>query len=765
VSAIARKTLIKRPQPEVTPELGREHGLSADEYQRILGFLGRTPSYTELGIVSVMWSEHCSYKSSRIHLAKLPTKTTARTRVIQGPGENAGVIDIGDGQAAVFKMESHNHPSFVEPFQGAATGVGGILRDVFTMGARPIANLNSLRFGRPDHPRTRHLVDGVVAGIGHYGNCIGVPTVGGEVQFHAAYDGNILVNAFTLGLARTDRIFLGTASGLGNPVLYVGSKTGRDGIHGASLLASSEFEAGKEGHRPRVQVGDPFTEKLLLEACLELMAVPDLLIGIQDMGAAGLTSSSVEMAARAGSGIELDLDQVPLREDGMVPYEVMLSESQERMLMVVARGREAEALAIFEKWDLDCAVVGHVTDTGRIVLRAHDTTYVDLPIEPLSEGVKYDRPRSRPAYLDELQAFDPRTLPAPADLAAALLAVLGSPTVASKEWVYRQYDHMVQDGTVIRPGAADAAVVRVVAPDGRQKGIALAVDCPSRLCYLDPYEGARLTIAECARNLVCVGAQPLAVTDCLNFGNPEKPEIMWQFVECVRGLADMCRELDIPVVSGNVSLYNETDGKAIYPTPTVGIIGLIDDVTARPPLTQGFQRAGDVIVLLGLMTDELGGSEFLEVVHGKVAGAVPRLNEALELTVQRLTLDAARAGLLQSAHDLSEGGLAIGLAECCLTGPTPLGATIKAATPLRADHWLFSEGASRIVVTVRPDDLPRLAELASDLGAPALTLGTVGGASLSVELGPAGGARAVVVDVPVAELGTAFHRGFARIAE
>src|SRR5262245_45299993 len=545
-----------------------QHGLSESEYARILEHLGREPNLLELGIFSVLWSEHCSYKSSRRHLRGFPTKGP---RVLVGPGENAGVVDLGNGLAAAFKMESHNHPSYIEPYQGAATGVGGILRDVFTMGARPIALLNSLRFGRPEHPKTSWLVEGVVAGIAGYGNCIGVPTVGGEVAFDASYDGNCLVNVFTVGILKSDRIFKGTASGVGNPVIYVGSKTGRDGIHGATM-ASAEFDQQSESKRPTVQVGDPFTEKLLLEACLELFQT-DALVGIQDMGAAGLTSSSVEMAGRAGSGLEIDVALVPRREEGMTPYEVMLSESQERMLVVAKRGREEDVLRIFHKWDLDAAVIGKVTDSGRHVVLEKGKVVSDLPVGPLTDGAPvYDRPVKRPAELDALVAFDPLSLPPPGDLGEALLQLLSRPTIASKEWVFQQYDHSVRLGGVVKPGKGDAAVVRV---ECSEKALAMSADCNSRLVFLDPYEGARLTVAECARNVSCVGGEPLGLTDCLNFGNPEKPEIMWQFAEATRGLAAACRELNVPVVSGNVSLYNETDGKAILPTPTVAIVGLL----------------------------------------------------------------------------------------------------------------------------------------------------------------------------------------------
>jgi phosphoribosylformylglycinamidine synthase len=738
-----------KAQPEVTEALAREHGLSADEWARLCGLLGRTPSYTELGVASVMWSEHCSYKSSRRFLKGLPT---TGPRVVIGPGENAGAVDIGDGQVAIFKMESHNHPSFIEPFQGAATGVGGILRDVFTMGARPIACLNSLRFGKPGTARTRHLVEGVVAGIGFYGNCFGVPTVGGEVIFDEAYDGNILVNAFALGLARKDRIFLGTAAGVGNPVLYVGARTGRDGIHGATM-ASAEFGEGTEEKRPTVQVGDPFTEKLLLEACLELME-RDLVVGIQDMGAAGLTSSSVEMAGRAGNGIELDLDAVPRREQGMLPYEIMLSESQERMLLVAEKGREQEVLEIFGKWDLQAAVVGRVTDTGRLVVKADGAVHADLPIAPLTEGLVYDRPRARPAELDRLQALGQTPVAPPADLGKAALAVLGSPNVASKWWVWRQYDHMVQDGTVVRPGS-DAAIVRVFAPDGHAKGIALTVDCNGRFCKLDPYEGARLAIAECARNLSAAGAVPLAVTDCLNFGNPERPEIMWQFEQAVKGIADACRALETPVVSGNVSLYNETAGEAILPTPTVAMIGLIDDLDGR--VTQAFARADDEIAVLGRNTSELGGSEYEKIVGGRIAGKPPALDMALELAVQRAARELANRRLVRSAHDCSEGGLWVTLAEACVTGERPLGARVELAAAAGLDDvgLLFGEAPSRIVISYDPARRRDIEAVATQAGAPFEVVGKVGGARVTV----ARGGR-TVVELSVDECARAHRDGF-----
>jgi phosphoribosylformylglycinamidine synthase subunit PurL len=739
-------------EPTVDAALAKEHGLSPEEFQKVCDALGRTPSYTELGVVSVMWSEHCSYKSSRIHLGNLPTEGE---RVIQGPGENAGVVDIGDGQAVVFKMESHNHPSFIEPYQGAATGVGGICRDVFTMGARPIALADCLRFGRPDHPRTHYLVSGVVGGISGYGNSFGVPNVAGDVAFDPSYDGNILVNAFCLGLARADRIFKGYASGLGNPVLYVGARTGRDGIHGATM-ASAEFDEESESKRPAVQVGDPFMEKLLLEACLELME-SDVLVGIQDMGAAGLTSSSVEMAARAGSGIELDLEKVPMRETGMTAYELMLSESQERMLMVVKAGRENEALAVFDKWDLDAAVIGRVTDSGRVVVKMNGEVAADLPAELLAEGLKYERPTRRPAYLDEVVKLQPRDVPVPDDLSAVALRLLGSPNVASKEWVWRQYDHNVRHATVIRPGAADAGMVRVFSPDRtRAKGVAISAGCPQRLVYLDPYEGSRLTVAEAYANLVAVGATPLAVTDCLNFGNPEKPEIMWQFAESVRGLGDACRELGTPIVSGNVSLYNETEGQAIKPTPMIAMVGLLDDAARHA--TMGFAAAGHLVAIVGEQSGAVAGSEYLDYIHGMVAGVVRRFVPGEHLPVFDTVREAIEAGLLASAHDISDGGLFCAVAESCVTAAAPIGATLDLTEPdARPDALLFGEGPARFVVSFAPEQRAAVEALARKHDAPLAVVGQTGGDHIAITLA---GKPAVSVTVEVAHQAwtTAFRR-------
>ncbi len=711
-------------QPVVTPEMIASHGLTPEEYRKIVTLLGREPNYTELGVFSVMWSEHCSYKSSRHYLKRLPTEAP---HVLQGPGENAGVVDIGDGWAAAFKIESHNHPSFIEPYQGAATGVGGILRDVFTMGARPIASLNSLRFGNIEHPRSRYLLSGVVAGIGGYGNCIGVPTVGGEVYFDECYDANILVNAFTLGIAKKKRLFTGVARGVGNPVIYVGSKTGRDGIHGATM-ASESFSEEKEQRRPTVQVGDPFTEKLLLEACLELMET-DCIIGIQDMGAAGLTSSSTEMAGRAGTGVELDLSCVPLREPRMTPYEILLSESQERMLLVAKKGTEAEVRRIFEKWDLDAVVIGRVTDDRQFRARFNELEVACIPIAALTkEAPVYQRPVERPKLQDQIEQLDLSHIAEPADLGATLKLLIGSPNLASKEWVYRQYDHFVRGNTVVGPGA-DAAVVRI---KGTEKGLALTVDGNSRYCYLDPYVGGASAIAEAARNLACVGARPLGISDCLNFGSPENPEVMWQFSQVIEGMRDACAALKIPIVSGNVSFYNETDGVPIYPTPTVGMVGLVAKVANV--MTPWFKSAGDIVVLLGRTREELGGSEYLKVVHGLVKGTPPWIDLRLEQAVQSCCVEAIDKGIIRSAHDLSDGGLAITLAECCVSGPEkPLGVRIEMREMIRADALLFSESQSRVVVSVTEANLEQLREIAARHHVPTQVIGAVGGTSFVIQ--------------------------------
>ncbi len=729
------------------------HGLTRDEHDRIVRLLGREPTVTELGIFSVMWSEHCSYKSSRLHLKKLPTRGP---RVLQGPGENAGAVDIGDGLAAVFKIESHNHPSFIEPYQGAATGVGGIIRDIFTMGARPIALLNALRFGPLDGPhgaRTRRIVEGVVAGIGGYGNSIGIPTVGGEIAFEEPYAGNPLVNVLCLGIARAEALVKGTASGAGNPVYYVGAKTGRDGIHGATM-ASAEFDDRSAEKRPAVQVGDPFMEKLLLEACLELMKT-DALIGVQDMGAAGLTCSTCEMGARGGAGVEIDVHHVPQRETGMTPYEIMLSESQERMLLVVKKGREAEVERIFEKWDLHASHIGEVTTDGLMRVKDRGQVVAEIPNTALvDEAPVYDRPTKRPAYLEHVNTIDAGSL-GRIDPKDALLTILGSPTVASKRWVYRQYDTMVRTNTIALAGMS-AGVVRVKETN---RALAISTDGNGRYCYLNPRRGAMLALAEAARNVVCAGAVPVGGTNCLNFGNPERPEIMWQFVECVEGLAEACRALDIPITGGNVSLYNETDGKAIYPTPIIGVVGVIDDATRV--ITRTFKRDGDAIVLLGDDRGELGGSEYLRTVHGLVRGDAPELDLARERALQSVVSQAATAGLLQSAHDCSDGGISVTLAESCFdTGG--LGATIE-LEGASADTALFSESASRIVVSVSAGDEQELLKRAAAAGVPARRIGRVGESRLQISVN---GNR--VIDVAVADAenvwATALEKYFKRVA-
>ena len=736
----------------ITKAVIKQHKLSDEEYATVEKVLGRTPTYTELGVFSVMWSEHCSYKSSRVHLRRLPT---TGPKVIQGPGENAGVVDIGDGFAAVFKMESHNHPSFIEPYQGAATGMGGILRDVFTMGARPIAGLNSLRFGRPDHPRTAELLRGVVAGIGGYGNAFGVPTVGGELQFDASYDGNILVNAFTCGVARTDRIFYGRAAGIGNPIIYMGAKTGRDGIHGATM-ASDEFGDAKEGNgelatasairkgvRSTMQVGDPFMGKLLLEACLELFSA-NVLEGIQDMGAAGLTSSSVEMAGRAGNGLELDLDLVPRRAKKLTPYEILLSESQERMILVAQKGKEDAVLAICRKWDLDCAVIGRVTDTKRWVVTATpgfdpldgtkpqgaQVVAADIPVDALTDTAPiYDRPRKPGPRRADV------AVPATTDAGADLLALLASPNIGSRAWVWRQYDHIVRGGTLVRPGS-DAAVVRVPCErDGTtvMKYLAFACDCNGRHVELDPMNGAKMAIAEVCRNLVCSGAEPIGITDCLNFASPEVPETMNQFAEAIDGLAAACNALGVPIVSGNVSLYNETSDatgrKPILPTPTVAAVGQVAD--PADIVTQWFAREGELVFLLGSnATQGLGGSEYQAQKTGKLGGPGPVIDLAAEARLQRLVLELARAHLLSSAHDVADGGLAVTLAECCVTGPALVGATITLADV--STEALFGEAPTRVVVSIAAAQEAELSRRATAAGVPLTALGRTGGDSLSI---------------------------------
>jgi phosphoribosylformylglycinamidine synthase len=705
---------------EITPQIVADHGLSPEEYERVLSALGREPNLVELGIFSVMWSEHCSYKSSRIHLKKLPTEGP---QVICGPGENAGVIDIGDNQAAIFKMESHNHPSYIEPYQGAATGVGGILRDVFTMGARPIANMNALRFGSPTHPKMRHLISGVVHGIGGYGNCVGVPTVGGEVNFHPAYDGNILVNAMTVGIADQDKIFYSAASGLGNPIVYVGSKTGRDGIHGATM-ASADFGEDADAKRPTVQVGDPFTEKLLIEACLELMAT-DVIVAIQDMGAAGLTSSSVEMASKGGVGIELVMDDVPQREAGMTPYEMMLSESQERMLMVLKPGREAEAEAIFRKWELDFAVIGHVTDTERMVLKWKGDVVCDIPLGPLAdEAPLYDRPHvptPKPAPLENV--------PESNDIARDLLTLMGSPDIASRRWIWEQYDHMVGADTVQAPGG-DSAVVRV---HGTDKALAITTDCTPRYCFADPVEGGKQAVAEAWRNLTAVGATPLAITNCLNFANPQRPEIMGQIVGCLDGMAQACRALDFPIVSGNVSLYNESKatggGSAILPTPAIGGVGLLKDWTKNA--TIAFKGTGDMILVVGDRGGHLGQSLYLRECHGREEGPPPPVDLDAERKAGDLIRTAITDGWLSAVHDVSDGGIAVTVAEMALAGG--IGAMIDRKQPFGCARSFFAEDQGVYVVTIHDHALLDFLGAAHAAGVEAEPLGRTGGKRLIFE--------------------------------
>ncbi|MBB3951385.1 phosphoribosylformylglycinamidine synthase subunit PurL [Aureimonas jatrophae] len=697
----------------ITPDLVASHGLKPDEYQRILDLIGREPTITELGIFSAMWNEHCSYKSSKRWLRTLPTKGE---RVIQGPGENAGVVDIGDGLCVVFKMESHNHPSFIEPYQGAATGVGGILRDVFTMGARPIAAMNALRFGAPDHPRTRHLVSGVVAGVGGYGNAFGVPTVGGEVNFHPRYNGNCLVNAFAAGLARTDAIFYSEAKGVGLPVVYLGAKTGRDGVGGATM-ASAEFDEGIEEKRPTVQVGDPFTEKCLLEACLELMQT-GAVIAIQDMGAAGLTCSAVEMGAKGDLGIELDLNRVPVREERMTPYEMMLSESQERMLMVLEPSKQGEAEAIFRKWGLDFAVVGHTTDDLRFRILFDGQEVANLPIKELGdEAPEYDRPWVAPKAAAVVRAED---LTVPADLSDTLLRMLGSPDIASRRWVFEQYDTLIGGNSLQRPGG-DAGLVRV---DGHPtKALAFSSDVTPRYCEADPYQGGAQAVAECWRNLTAVGAEPLAATDNLNFGNPEKPEIMGQFVRAIEGIGAACRALGFPIVSGNVSLYNETQGTGILPTPTIGGVGLVEDRTKTA--TIGGMREDDVLILVGSEGTHLGATIYLREIEGREDGAPPPVDLETEKRNGDFVRTLIRSGRVTACHDLSDGGLAVALAEMCMA--SGLGADVEPGDgSLHAR--LFGEDQARYVLAVSSADAEGILSAAD--GVPVRRLGTVGGNTL-----------------------------------
>lgn len=750
----------------ITPDLLATHNLTSDEFNRIKELLGREPNLVELGVFSVMWSEHCSYKSSRVHLKRLPT---SGERVIVPPGENAGVVDVGDGWCAAFKIESHNHPSFIEPFQGAATGVGGILRDIFTMGARPVAAMNSLRFGSLDDPkngrRNRSLLAGVVAGIAHYGNAFGVPTVGGEVSFNDSYALNPLVNAFALGLVRHDQIFFGKATGIGNPVLYVGAKTGRDGIHGATM-ASAEFDEEALEKRPTVQVGDPFLEKLLLEACLEAMR-SGAVAGIQDMGAAGLTCSTCEMAARADTGIEIDLSLVPQRETGMTAYEMLLSESQERMLIVAHKGREREVIEIFAKWDLDAVIIGEVRDDHRMRVRHDGEVVCDVPVKALTdEAPVYERPM-KSAVSGQLSLVSGTSNESPAvpspsngqlttdngqNYNDALLKLLVSPNLASKEWVYRQYDHMVRTNTAVLPGA-DAAVVRI---KETRRALAVALDGNGRYCSINPREGAKLIVAEAARNVVCVGAQPIAITNCLNFASPERPEVMWSFSEVIDGMAEACNAFNTPVVSGNVSFYNETEGRGIVPTPVIGMLGLVDDV--RRVIQPGFKNPGDFIALLGATGEDLDASEYWSVTAGTVGKRVPKLDLAAELAVQTACLNAAQKGLLRSAHDCADGGLAVALSECCFSSLNreAFGADIDITGEYDIVTRLFSETPSRIIISFDQALLGDIEEVVAAAGCPMTLLGNVGSDRLRIE---SDGEE--VIELDIAEMETAWRSSLA----
>ena len=717
-------------------------GLTDAEYARIVELVGREPGDLELDLFGVMWSEHCSYKTSRPLLSLFPTTGAA---VLQGPGENAGIVDIGEGLAVVMKVESHNHPSAVEPYQGAATGSGGIIRDIFTMGARPIAMLDSLRFGDLGEARQRSLFRGVVKGIGDYDNCMGIPTVAGEVGFDDSYAGNCLVNAMCVGIIRHGDIKRGAATGVGNPVILVGATTGRDGMGGASF-ASVDLTAASQERKSAVQVGDPFLEKLLLEACLELFRT-DAVVGIQDLGAAGLTSASCETAARGSVGIDLDVALVPRREDGMVPAEVMISESQERMLVIACQGREEDVQRIFDKWGLNAAVIGRVTDDGMLTIRNGGAIVGQVPAKALAEQAPLRHPEAvRPAWQDDLLNLDVTLLPQQDDWTGTLTALLGMPTIASKEWVYRQYDSVVRTNTVIGPGS-DAAVLRV---DGTDHGIALTIDGPGRMCLLDPAMGAAMAVAEAARNLVCSGAKPLALTDCLNFGNPEKPEVFWQFSQAVMGMSDACRKLGIPVIGGNVSFYNETGASAIVPTPVVGMVGVVEDLAHIG--RQGFGEPGSVVVLLGANTDELGGSEYVRLATGRTAGRVPLLDLEREKEVQELCLAGIRRGLIRSAHDVSDGGLSVTLAESCISGQ--MGADLSLPAGIRPDALLFGEAPSRIVVTVGAGDLQALVDAAVEMGVPIAVLGTTGGALLNIDVSGKSLVRAPVVDLAAAWSGS-----------
>jgi phosphoribosylformylglycinamidine synthase len=713
-------------EPKVDLELAKSHGLSEEEYQKILDILGRVPTFTELGIFSVMWSEHCSYKNSIALLKTLPRE--GKQLLAKAGEENAGLIDIGDGLAVAFKIESHNHPSAVEPYQGAATGVGGIMRDIFSMGARPIASLNSLRFGSLDDPRVRYLFDGVVRGIGDYGNCFGVPTVAGDIYFEESYTANPLINCMAVGLVKHDRIARAVAQGEGNPVMIIGSSTGRDGIHGATF-ASEEIDENSETRRPQVQVGDPFTEKLLLEATLEMIK-QDLLVGVQDMGAAGITCSTSEMSAKGKSGMDIELSRVPLREENMTPYEIMLSESQERMLVIVKKGVENAVKAVCKKWDLNCEVIGHVSKGPNLKVHLNGKVVADIPAESLVLGggaPVYFRKARKPAYLDELHKFDLNSLPEPNNYTEVLKKLLASPNIANKEWVIQQYDHMVRTNTVVLPGS-DAAVLRI---KGTNRGLAMKTDCNGRYVYLNPRMGAKIAVAESARNVVCSGGKPVAITNCLNFGNPYKPEIFWQFKEAVAGIGEACRVLETPVTGGNVSFYNESPDGAVYPTPVIGMIGIVENLSHVT--TAWFKQEGDVIVLLGENRGEIGGSEYLKTQFQKVAGDCPQLDLDLEKRLQRACLEAIQAGMLHSAHDVSDGGLAVALAECCLlNSKNTIGANINLQFSARNDFILFGEEQSRIILSLREAYLGTLTKICKHHRVPMSIIGHVGGKSLVI---------------------------------
>jgi phosphoribosylformylglycinamidine synthase II len=736
-------------EPEVTPELVQEHGLSLDEYEMIKKILGRKPTYTELGIFSVMWSEHCSYKNSIAVLKTFPRE--GECLLAKAGEENAGAVDIGDGLAVIFKIESHNHPSAVEPYQGAATGVGGILRDIFTMGARPIASLNSLRFGELSSPRVKYLFDGVVRGIGDYGNCFGVPTVAGEVYFEDSYTGNPLVNAMSIGLVKADQMATATAKGKDNPVLLVGASTGRDGIHGVTF-ASEEISEKSQEKRPSVQIGDPFMEKLLLEASLEIIR-EDLIVGMQDLGGAGLSCSTCETAARGESGMEIDVSLVPVREENMIPYEMMLSESQERMLVIAKKGCEGRVQEIFKKWGLHSVIIGKVTDDKMLRVKNKGEVVAEIPAASLALGggaPVYTRERKKPEYLEEANELNLADVPVPEDLNQTLLKLLGSPNIASKKWVYEQYDTQVRTATVVGPGS-DAAVLRIRKTN---KAIATSTDCNGRYCYLNPRMGGRIAVAEAARNVVCSGGKPLAITNCLNFGDPYDLEVYWTFVECVAGMSEACRTFETPVTGGNVSFYNEDPQRIVYPTPVVGMVGLVEDL--QHVTTMSFKQEGDPIVLLGENREELGASEYLKTIHRLVKGDTPELNLNTEKKVQDACLEMIRAGIVHSAHDCSEGGIAVALAECCVSATGYLGAKIKLPRNLRADALLFGESQSRILITLNSQDLPMVEKTAKKHHVPFSVIGKVQGQTLSIE---------GMIDLPVQKLADTYDNAIDRIME